>query len=97
MATTSALNLNPRPFGVEAKRASNPNYAGAISRINSLLNGDASQLTRLTDPAFAAAVSETRSELGRAIDFSKQSDRERIGNNIMENQREYCTGTQVCR
>lgn len=83
---------------LDSERGSNPNYAGAIAQINSLLNGDAAQLaTRFSDPAFAAAVGETRRELGRAIDFSKQSDRERIGNNVMENQRGSCTGTRICR
>lgn len=68
-----------------------------FGEINALLNGGFENFaTTVTDFRFARALSETRRELGRDIDFSKQSEREAIGNNVMENQRDSCTGTRLC-
>ncbi|MGD9597239.1 MAG: RHS repeat-associated core domain-containing protein, partial [Steroidobacteraceae bacterium] len=83
-------------------RIANPEeYARTISEANSALNGASfAAAGRVTDPNFARAVTATRKELGRDIDFSKQSDREALGNAVaheVEKSRPYCTGSRIRR
>lgn len=55
-------------------------------------------ITERTDPLFARAVISVQKALGRAIDFSKQSDREALGNAIAKEASRLatpCTGTHI--
>lgn len=67
-------------------------YKMTISEINGALNpGTASQFfsTRFsTDKAYAGVLDGLRKDLGRDIDFSKQSDREAIGNALINHVRQ---------
>ena len=67
-------------------------YSKTISEINRALNpGTAGQFfsTRFaTDKAYAGVLAEVRKNLGRDIDFSKQSDREAIGNALIKHIRQ---------
>ena len=72
---------------------SNPTvYDKTIKEINGLLNpkSDGQLLASsifTTDAAFGRILDQVRSQLGRDIDFSNQSDREAIGNAVIENLR----------
>jgi RHS repeat-associated protein len=67
-------------------------YTKTISEINGALNpGTFGQFlsTRLaTDKAYAGVLDGVRKDLGRNIDFSKQSDREAIGNAVINHVRQ---------
>jgi hypothetical protein len=66
-------------------------YRNAINQINGALNGAvAGSLQRLigTDRAYAGVLAGVRKNLGRNIDFSKQSDREAIGNALIKHIRQ---------
>lgn len=67
-------------------------YAKTISEINSVLNpGKAGQVASSlfsTDRAFGGVLNGVRKDLGRNIDFSKQSDREAIGNALIQHLRQ---------
>ena len=66
-------------------------YTKAIGEINGSLNGLATkgleQLTG-TDRAYAGVLAGVRKDLGRNIDFSKQGDREAIGNALIKHVRQ---------
>jgi hypothetical protein len=66
-------------------------YAKTIKEINGSLNGlvtkGLEQLTG-TDRAYAGVLAGVRKDLGRDIDFSKQSDREAIGNALINHVRQ---------
>jgi len=84
----------------ELKATNATEYAEEVQTANRNLNGAFSQLARATDPAFARAAAATREELGRDIDFEKQSDREALGNNIaeeVEKRASFCTGSHIRR
>lgn len=84
---------------LDALKKNNPSeYAAEISSANTSLNGSFGQIARVTDPTFAAAAAVTRKALGRNIDFSKQSDRESLGNavaNQILKSSSFCTGSHV--
>jgi RHS repeat-associated protein len=66
-------------------------YTKAIGEINGSLNGMVTQgLEQLTgtDRAYAGVLAGVRKDLGRDIDFSKQSDREAIGNALIKHVRQ---------
>ena len=67
-------------------------YAKTISEINSVLNpGIAGQVASSlfsTDRAFGGVLNGVRKSLGRNLDFSKQSDREAIGNALIQHLRQ---------
>jgi hypothetical protein len=66
-------------------------YANAIKEINGSLNGMVTRgLEQLsgTDRAYAGVLAGGRKDLGRDIDFSKQSDREAIGNALIKHVRQ---------
>jgi len=66
-----------------ATRQSNPTgYTKAIEQINKELNSGDS--LGGTDPAFNKVLDKVRASLGRDIDFSNQSDREAIGNALID-------------
>lgn len=63
----------------------------AITQANNLLNPSPLQRTLIvadTDVAYVKVFDAVRADLGRDIDFSKQSDREAIGNKLIEHIRE---------
>ena len=67
---------------------SNPEaYGKLIGEVNSLLNPTGATAAAASmygsDKAYQAVLSGVRSDLGRNIDFSKQGDRERIGNALI--------------
>jgi RHS repeat-associated protein len=66
-------------------------YSKTITEINGSLNGlvtkGLEQLTG-TDRAYAGVLAGVRKDLGRDIDFSKQSDREAIGNALINHVRQ---------
>ncbi|MGB0122089.1 MAG: RHS repeat-associated core domain-containing protein [Silvibacterium sp.] len=66
-------------------------YTKAIGEINGSLNGMVTkgleQLTG-TDRAYAGVLAGVRTSLGRDIDFSKQGDREAIGNALIQHVRQ---------
>ena len=66
-------------------------YTKAIGEINGSLNGMATQALqqlRGTDRAYAGVLAGVRKDLGRNIDFSKQGDREAIGNALIKHIRQ---------
>ena len=66
-------------------------YTKAIGEINGSLNGMATQVLeqlRGTDRAYAGVLAGVRKDLGRDIDFRKQSDREAIGNALIKHVRQ---------
>ena len=66
-------------------------YAKAIGEINGSLNSPLTQnLEKLssTDSAYAGVLAGVRKDLGRNIDFSKQGDREAIGNALIKHIRQ---------
>ncbi len=74
--------------------SSNPNsYKSLVGEFNSLLNPNG-MLEKVagsvfsTDSAYGRILDGVRSDLGRDIDFAKQSDREAIGNAVIKNVRE---------
>ncbi len=74
-------------------RQSNPAaYSQTITELNGALNpGKVGQFasTRFpTDAAYASVLNGVRKDLGRNIDFSKQSDREAIGNAVINHVRQ---------
>jgi RHS repeat-associated protein len=73
-------------------KQSNPKaYTKTIGEINGSLNGIATKgLQQLsgTDRAYAGVLAEVRKDLGRNIDFSRQSDREAIGNALIKHIRQ---------
>jgi RHS repeat-associated protein len=73
-------------------KQSNPAaYTKTIGEINGALNGiTAKGLQQLsgTDRAFAGVLAGVRKDLGRNIDFSKQSDREALGNALIKHIRQ---------
>jgi RHS repeat-associated protein len=75
-------------------KQSNPNaYTKTISEINSALNPNNPFKGWLssrfpTDKAFQGVLNGVRKNLGRNIDFSKQSDREAIGNALIKHIRQ---------
>ena len=78
---------------LDALQQSNPGaYNTTISQINGALNpGPVGQFasTRFsTDAAYAGVLDGVRKDLGRNIDFSKQSDREAIGNALINHIRQ---------
>jgi RHS repeat-associated protein len=74
------------------KQSSPDAYNQTISQINGALNpgtvaGAASNLFS-TDKAYAGVLNGVRKDLGRNIDFSKQGDREAIGNALVNHVRQ---------
>ncbi len=72
---------------------SNPDaYKTTISEINRALNpgtlGKEASSLFSTDKAFQGVLNGVRKDLGRDIDFSKQSDREAIGNALINHVRQ---------
>jgi RHS repeat-associated protein len=66
-------------------------YTKAIGEINGSLNSTATQVLeqlRGTDRAYAGVLAGVRKDLGRNIDFSKQGDREAIGNALIKHIRQ---------
>jgi hypothetical protein len=65
-------------------------YNKAISEINKALNPEPGSVAAKagtyapTDAAYSKVLDDVRKELGRNIDFSKQSDREAIGNALIK-------------
>ena len=74
------------------KQSSPSGYDKMISDINNALNptGAKGFLSSLqdTDKAFAGVLDDVRKTLGRNIDFSKQGDRELIGNSLIKHIRQ---------
>lgn len=66
-----------------------------VGNINGLLNGP--NLTPGFDRDFRSALSETRRELGRDLDFGKMGDRVRLGDNLTDlyRSRQVCTGSRI--
>jgi len=78
--------------GLDSFAQSNPEgYASAIKEINGLLNaGGVTEFaaTRMpSDRSYMRVLGGVRENLGRGIDFSKQSDREAIGNALVRDAR----------
>jgi RHS repeat-associated protein len=78
---------------LDTLQQSNPAaYRTTISEINAALNpGSVGQFASTqfsTDKAYARVLGRVRRDLGRNIDFSKQSDREAIGNALIDHIRE---------
>jgi RHS repeat-associated protein len=73
------------------KQSDSAAYSKTITEINGSLNGlvtkGLEQLTG-TDRAYAGVLAGVRKDLGRDIDFSKQSDREAIGNALIKHVRQ---------
>ncbi len=71
-------------------------YDRVVKSINKLLNGSVN-----FDNNYAGILGGVRKQLGRAIDFSKQSDREAIGNAVISETRDspevICTGSHIAR
>ena len=73
----------------DLKSSSPDKYNAAIKEINAALNPKAGTFQNAlsniapTDKAYNQVLDEVRKELGRDIDFSKQSDREAIGNALI--------------
>lgn len=66
-------------------------FSGSSSFINGALNGIAAKgLQQLsgTDRAFAGVLAGVRTDLGRDLDFSKQGDREALGNALIKHVRQ---------
>ncbi len=66
-------------------------YGRVISQINNALNGFVDRLLGKifnTDAAYGHVLDKVRNDLKRDIDFSKQSDREAIGNALIQHIRE---------
>lgn len=62
-------------------------YRSTVSQVNDLLNGRVAGLSGnvlATDRAYNRVLEGVRSELGRNIDFENQSDREAIGNAVID-------------
>jgi len=81
---------------LDALQVSDPDrYAGVISSANKSLNGIS------PDRNYGNVVNGVRKDLGRDIDFSKQSDREALGNAlataVRENSKVLCTGSRIAR
>ena len=75
---------------LDSLRKSDPvGYAKAIKQINGALNSGSRQavggLFFPTDKAFNKVLGTVRHQLNRNIDFSRQSDREAIGNALIKN------------
>lgn len=77
---------------LDAFQQSDPKaYSTAITEINGSLNGMVTRgLEQLkgTDRAYAGVLAGVRKDLGRNIDFSKQGDREAIGNALIKHIRQ---------
>jgi primase-polymerase (primpol)-like protein len=76
---------------VSFQQSDSSGYAKAIKEINGSLNGMVTKgLEQLsgTDRAYAGVLAGVRKDLGRNIDFSKQSDREAIGNALINHVRQ---------
>ena len=78
---------------LDSLRQSNPDaYKATISEINGALNpgalGKEASSLFPTDKAFQGVLDEVRKGLGRNIDFSKQGDREAIGNALIQHVRQ---------
>ena len=87
------MNTVPVQSQLDSLQQSNPAaYSKTITDINGALNpGKIGQFfsTRLpTDKAYAGVLDGVRKDLGRNIDFSKQSDREAIGNAVINHVRQ---------
>jgi hypothetical protein len=68
--------------------ASPYSYANAVEQINLALNsGLSNTITYFSDRDYADVLAEVRKRLKRDIDFSQQSDREAIGNTVVEHVR----------
>jgi hypothetical protein len=67
-------------------------YSKTITEINGALNpgtvGQVASTIFSTDKAYAGVLAGVRKDLGRNIDFSKQSDREAIGNALINHVRQ---------
>jgi RHS repeat-associated protein len=66
-------------------------YMKAIGEINGSLNSTATKMLEQlsgTDRAYAGVLAGVRKDLGRDIDFSKQGDREAIGNALIQHVRQ---------
>lgn len=75
----------------DLKRANPTAYTKTVSDINGTLNVIAAKgLQKLssTDRAFAGVLAGVRKDLGGKIDFSKQSDREALGNALIKHIRQ---------
>ena len=78
---------------LDGLQQSNPDaYKTTISEINGALNpgalGTFASTRFSTDKAYAGVLDGVRKDLGRNIDFSKQSDREAIGNALINHIRQ---------
>lgn len=78
---------------LDSLKQSDPNaYNKTVTEINGALNpsaaGTAESYVFSTDRAFQGVLDGVRNDLGRDIDFSKQSDREAIGNALIQNVRQ---------
>jgi hypothetical protein len=66
-------------------------YRQIVSNVNDLLNGrggsGAGSMVFGTDRAYSRILDQVRSDLRRDIDFEKQSDREAIGNALIDHVR----------
>ncbi len=73
------------------KAADPTRYDKVLGEINTSLNGLASKglmLIAPSDRAYASVLSGVRNDLGRDINFEKQSDREAIGNALIKSARD---------
>ena len=78
---------------LDGLKQSNPDaYSQTISQINGALNpgavGSFASTRFSTDKAYAGVLDGVRKDLGRNIDFSKQGDREAIGNALVNHIRQ---------
>ena len=76
----------------EPTPSTNQPYSKTITEINGALNpgtpGQFFSTQFSTDKAYAGVLDSVRKDLGRNIDFSKQSDREAIGNALIQHIRQ---------
>jgi hypothetical protein len=78
---------------LDGLQQSNPGaYKTTISEINGALNpgavGQFASTRFSTDAAYAGVLNGVRKDLGRNIDFSKQGDREAVGNALVNHIRQ---------
>jgi len=69
------------------RKADSHTFGKVVGEINGVLNGSD---VRKTNPGFANILAKVKTELGRAIDFGNQGDRELIGNTTIEEERRAC-------
>jgi hypothetical protein len=71
----------------EAKESDPVAYVYTIEQANNLLNPSPAQRQFIfldTDEAYIKVLDAVRADLGRDIDFSKQSDREKLGRRLIK-------------